>query len=1125
MHKRLKSALLCLGMMLAASPLWAQVKSQTLDQQGLPKNIVFADGVSAQDGQALLKKYLKLDSETRMILQSVTRPKAGMVVERYQQWIRGIRVAHGSFVLTAKDGEAKYMSGRIFATPPAGAETPVLSEQDALALALSQVNGKKYQWEDEGANKALREMTNNPDTSFFPKGKLVWVADFKADAPGGQLFLAWQFDIYAAQPLKREEIFVGAKDGRILLVNPRLYHAAGTGQSLYSGTVPINVKTHTATLYKLQDTVRGGGIFTKSYNNNTSFSSLTEVTSATTSFATDAAVDAHWGAAMVYDYWKEKHNRFSIDDADFPLYSYVHFGNDYDNAFWNGTWMTYGDGSGIAGGGFSPLTSLDVCAHEIGHGICSNTADLIYQGESGAMNESLSDIWGATIEAWADPHETDAKPKSYWQIGEEIGISAMRRMDNPKLKGQPNTYNGTYWKYAGPGCNEDDDHCGVHTNSGVGNYWYYLVVNGGTGTNDHGKSYAVTGIGMEEAAEIVYLTELSLTNTANYADFREASINAAGLLFGDCSQQQYTVDSAWYAVGVGDGYLPCVPNITFHSPDTTFSEWANSAACPAAREVLIPIKFRGPAATGGDATATISVAGGTAVAGEDFSLGVTSFVFPEGSTATQYIPLTLFDNGAVHADKTITLHISIDPGGSDVSTNPVISTYTINIKNDDNRPDTGSIAFKSIGTYDGTIGNKSSPFRSERAKARSQYLLTAAMMEAAGVVPGAPLTSVAFSVTAKNSTQPFQGYTLKIGNTTAASLSSVSTWIGGLTEVYTGDYTTNLGWNTIPFNTGSFAWDGVSNVAIEVCFNNTSASSDNDKVYAHQPSGYTPNVWVASNTISNGCAANFVVSTSSPAMPILRFQQAIPPTAIEQTAGSTRSWTVRPGQETYFYSTADSQLIAGIKNTDAVMECLSTTVAEAGNGFQPLTGDADMQRSLKAFALSTATPAATTEYEATFYFKQEELGGADLSGLSILHTTAATDADINTSNTVVVSPVVLSNSNFTGFKGTFTRPGRFFLVSGPLNIPGTAAGLLGLQVASNPFRDQINIRYTVQHETRAELQLLDITGRMLYSTQAMLSGKKQQLSIPVSGLGLTQGQYLLRIATPEGVKTFRLTKQ
>ncbi len=124
---------------------------------------------------------------------------------------------------------------------------------------------------------------------------------------------------------------------------------------------------------------------------------------------------------MVYDYWKKRHGRASYDNKNAAIKSYVHYGPAYDNAFWNGSTMTYGDGSGTSNprGGFRPLVSLDVCGHEIGHGVCSNTSDLVYRGESGAMNEGLSDIWAAAVEHFVDDSAkfSSSPTYRYFQVG------------------------------------------------------------------------------------------------------------------------------------------------------------------------------------------------------------------------------------------------------------------------------------------------------------------------------------------------------------------------------------------------------------------------------------------------------------------------------------------------------------------------------------------------------------------------------------------------------------------------------------------------------------------------------------------------------------------------------------
>ncbi len=197
----------------------------------------------------------------------------------------------------------------------------------------------------------------------------------------------------------------------------------------------------------------------------------------------DIVLDAHWGASMVARYFKDIHNRFGYDDAGAELLSYVHHGLSYENASWNGMIMKYGDGAYQDGNNpaamFSPLVSLDVCAHEIGHAICTSTSDLVFVGESGAMNEGLSDIWAACIEGYVQDSVDTSSEYVLWSIGEiiderdgglynEPGARAIRWMDHPPAENNPDTYGaGTWWQ--DPDCaspNVANDFCGVHFNSG-----------------------------------------------------------------------------------------------------------------------------------------------------------------------------------------------------------------------------------------------------------------------------------------------------------------------------------------------------------------------------------------------------------------------------------------------------------------------------------------------------------------------------------------------------------------------------------------------------------------------------------------------------------------------------------
>ena len=239
-----------------------------------------------------------------------------------------------------------------------------------------------------------------------------------------------------------------------------------------------------------------------------------------------------------YDYFMT-HGRNSIDGAGYQLNLYVHYSTNYVNAYWDGTRMTFGDGDGT----YDPLVSLDITGHEITHGLTQNTSNLDYLNESGALNESFSDIFGVAVEYFADI------PGADWTIGEDIG-TAFRSMSNPNSYGQPDTYLGTNW-YTGTA-----DNGGVHTNSGVQNYWYYLLINGGSGTNDAGDVYNVTGQGRTVASAIAWRNNVVyLTNTSDYADARFYAIQSAIDLYGACTPQVIACTNAWYAVNVGNAFV------------------------------------------------------------------------------------------------------------------------------------------------------------------------------------------------------------------------------------------------------------------------------------------------------------------------------------------------------------------------------------------------------------------------------------------------------------------------------------------------------------------------------------------------------------------------------------------
>ncbi len=511
-----------------------------------------------QNTQAFLKNILQLkqDDELRLIKQ--TTDELGISHNKYQQYYKGIKVEHAEFSVHNKSGIIEIINGEINDINIASVK-PSVAEKDALTKALSFVNAKKYKWEDVASESFIKQNTNNRNATYYPKGELVIQKDYLHNEKDFKL--AWKFTISSLEPFNEQLIYVDANNGYIIANIPLIIedNVACTAQTKYSGNQAITGDTYTGG-NRLREVRNGVNVQTLNLHGSYVYGTATDFSNNNTNWANGSwttfnqdqqALDAHWGAERVLDYWRIIFNRNSINGAALPVISYVHnpIG---DNAYWDGTnnVMNYGDG----GSQFRPLTALDVCAHEFGHGICQFTANLIYHGESGALNEGFSDIWGASVEQWAAPN------KQEWLIGEEIMLNAaaLRSLQNPNQFSQPDTYLGTYWASTAGG-----DNGGVHTNSGVLNYWYYLVSQGGSGTNDIGHAFTVSGIGIDNAQRIAFRAEsVYLVPASVYADARTATIQAARDLYGIGSCDEKAVTDAWYAVGIGNP----LNNITISGP-------------------------------------------------------------------------------------------------------------------------------------------------------------------------------------------------------------------------------------------------------------------------------------------------------------------------------------------------------------------------------------------------------------------------------------------------------------------------------------------------------------------------------------------------------------------------------
>ncbi|MAT55510.1 MAG: hypothetical protein CMN32_13620, partial [Saprospirales bacterium] len=477
------------------------------------------------DRQGLLSQFLPISADVEMQPLRSEVDQLGMEHARYQQLYKGLKVEGAVYTTHARGGLLQSMNG-YFVSIDGFDVTPAVSEEKALAAAIAHSKGRKFAWEDPG-------LAPGEDYSY-PKGELAVMAMRQF---GSSPRLAWKYDIYAVEPLYRAYVFIDAKTGEFIFENLRIHHAnvPATGTSLYNGSVNFTADQTGPTNFRLRQTASGGGIETYNMNNGTNYGAATDFTSTSSNFTSDnTGVQAHWGAEQTWDYFMSDHGRNSYDDAGAVIKSYVHYSVNFVNAFWNGSVMTYGDGNGS----YNPLVSLDVCGHEIAHGVTTHTANLVYSYESGALNESFSDIFGEMVERHGQGFND-------WIIGDEIISGGIRNMSSPNIHNDPDTYLGNFW------WTSSGDNGGVHTNSGVQNKWFYLLCVGEVGTNDFGYNYNVPAIGFTKAAAIAYRNlSVYLGPNSQFIDARNGAIQAAEDLYGVGSAEAQAVDEAWKAVGV-----------------------------------------------------------------------------------------------------------------------------------------------------------------------------------------------------------------------------------------------------------------------------------------------------------------------------------------------------------------------------------------------------------------------------------------------------------------------------------------------------------------------------------------------------------------------------------------------
>jgi Zn-dependent metalloprotease len=342
------------------------------------------------------------------------------------------------------------------------------------------------------------------------------------------------------------DVFVDARSGKVVDSWEAVHSEAGSGTGLFVGKVDLEAKS-TGAGFELVDDTRGGNT---TLNAGQPFTDDDNVWGdGTVADPQSAGVDAHYGIAQTWDYYKNVHGRNGIADDGKGAESFVHDGA-YVNASWSDDCfcMKYGDGDATQG--MLPLTALDVAGHEMSHGVTSRTANLNYEGESGGLNEATSDIFGSSVEFAAN----NAEDVGDYVIGEKI-FSAfdptknyIRRMDKPSVDGS----SLDCWT-------DKAGEVDVHYSSGIANHFFYMLSEGSGAKEINGVAYdsptcdssTLEGIGRDKAEKIWYKALTAyFTSTTNYAEARTGTISAATDLYGADSAEVKAVEAAWTAVDV-----------------------------------------------------------------------------------------------------------------------------------------------------------------------------------------------------------------------------------------------------------------------------------------------------------------------------------------------------------------------------------------------------------------------------------------------------------------------------------------------------------------------------------------------------------------------------------------------
>jgi Zn-dependent metalloprotease len=509
-----------------------------------------------------LMKQVQADPLIEFKLVSQEIDEIGFQHFRYVETYMGIPIDKSWYIVHVKNNMVVSFNGLALNITQKLSPKAALTEPDGLIAAKRFVNAARYKWEDAAITADLRKRTHNPNATYLPHGELTWFVS----NDNTNFRLSYKFDINSASPDKAQRVYVDASGGAVVFTVPLESNCDGTSvNTIFNGSQSISTDKYQTSpdKWRLRDDCDAATIRIRDWNSSTCSPSAVEIDNTANTWTTmnqRFGGTVLWSTKQAYYYWLNVRGRNSYDNSNGGVEGYINavFSSTSsppctpytDNASMSFSGGTLKVGLGSSGTLSNSWSALDILAHEFTHAVTGSTAALTYSNESGALNESFSDIFGEATENYITGSND-------WLMGAQRTSGAIRSMASPKIYSNPDTYLGTYW-YTGTG-----DNGGVHTNSGVQNHWFYLLAAGGSGTNDNSDAFTVSGIGLADASAIAArnLTHY-LGSSSNYSDARTNSIQAAIDLFGACSNQVKQTTNAWYAVGVGDQYFDANTAVT-----------------------------------------------------------------------------------------------------------------------------------------------------------------------------------------------------------------------------------------------------------------------------------------------------------------------------------------------------------------------------------------------------------------------------------------------------------------------------------------------------------------------------------------------------------------------------------